>query len=134
MVPLDHHGPGDALLLQQMTLAPWNLWDHPSQHNISVAFVFTDKGPCIMKVTACFFSLAHGCQNLHQGKKRCSGHQSKVCSPPWWFAVLEVFHIYRATPSLTCYPLFVQQLVLPCLLLPVILTFSFHLNNVTALR
>lgn len=83
-VGLDHHGAGDNLLLQhqQVTSACWNLWDQPAQHNISVSFLFTDKGPCTRRGTACFFRLAHRCQILCQGKKHCSGHQGKVSSPP----------------------------------------------------
>lgn len=81
-VGLDHHDAGDNLLLQhqQVTSAHWNLRDQPSQHNISVSFLFTDK--VTRKDTVCFFSLAHRCQILHQGKKYSSGHQGKVCNPP----------------------------------------------------
>lgn len=103
---------------------------HPSTKFLWLSFSLT-KGHAAWKTQLVFtaWPIVQG-----QGKKHCSGHQGKVCSPSVVVAVLEISTIYSTTSSLTGYPLFFQQLVLPCLLLPVALTFSFHLSNVTALR
>lgn len=134
----------DWITLVQVTPSCWstNRWpqhagicgtSHPSTTILWLCFLLT-KGHAPWKTRLVFFSLAHRRQTLCQGKKHCSGHQGKVCSRPVVVCSARGCSIYRTTPSLTCYPLFFHPFLLSFLFLPVALTFSFRLSNVTALR
>lgn len=96
----------------------------PAQDFCGISFSLT-KGHAPWKTWLVFSAWPIDVKFYIKTRNTAQDTMARSAAHLWWFAVLEVFNIYRTTPSLTCYALFFQQLMLPCLLLPVALTFLF---------